>query len=932
MDIIISPQKSIIMLNPSISIKSDVEELLNKNYDITYGEFLKGFSIKDNENYDNWIISNREYYKEIQRKGIYEILKRELKEENYEKAEKYANILIEIDNLDEKAYRILMKIYSHKGMLNKAIELYKRLCHVLDEELGITPEIKTKSLYEKILEIRDKGFNQKNNDIFYGRDKHIQKLRLLYENFINKGYSKAVLITGEAGIGKTRLKDEFLKSVKDDIIIQTNCYQAEESYFLKPWNFIINKIFEYIENKDIKIPEYLIKSISYMFPILNSKSQYEEKLKEDFDRFGYINFEEAVVKIMEYIAKDNKLIIVFEDIQWCDNMSLNLLLNLINKEIKNVMIIMTLREEYNKRVDRFLTLLSKYERHQFIEIKRFNKSETEDFINKALPNHNLSQDLKDRIYKETEGNTFFIVEVINSILRNQDIDLTSSKIKDLVKSRFIDISDNAMKLLGIISMFFDKAPLSIIKDISGKDDIEIADMIEELENRCIICEEINNSDVCFRFTHQKLREYIYYQQSEARRIILHRRIAQLLEKNLKGDIRDVNIYSKLIYHFTKCKEDIYALKYSIKNINVYLDFNHELYPVLIPFDDVSKISKLDAIKQIDDIEKLLQKVKDKDEEYKETKELEAIFFHIKGRYLIRQGEYEKGIGYIKDMINISNKTGNNDLILKGYKQLIYYGIQIYNTDIMGEYVEKALKIAKDNNNLYEIGSLLRLKGLYSAMIKDFYRAEELLKESINVFNILNQKQNIYSLNMAAAYNYIGEIRRMDMKFSFALEYYNKAISICENKNSMGALAVFNTNAGQAAFEMGDYERSKYYFKKAIDIYESNDSLWGRAIAEAFMCLLLIKEGNLFEAKEHIKRADKFSSKIKSPHEIGLVYRIKAEIKLNMQNNTNIDEVFCDYLTEDLKFYCDEGIKLLNLAKENYEVEILEIFKKNYINN
>ena len=91
------------------------------------------------------------------------------------------------------------------------------------------------------------------------------------------------------------------------------------------------------------------------------------------------------------------------------------------------------------------------------------------------------------------------------------------------------------------------------------------------------------------------------------------------------------------------------------------------------------------------------------------------------------------------------------------------------------------------------------------MCEKYEEAEKLLNESINTFNITKQVAEKYSLNIAAAYNYIGEIRRFQMNFEDAIIFYEKAISICESKNSLVSLAVFNINAGQAAFDMGDYE-------------------------------------------------------------------------------------------------------------------------------
>ena len=221
---------------------------------------------------------------------------------------------------------------------------------------------------------------------------------------------------------------------------------------------------------------------------------------------------------------------------------------------------------------------------------------------------------------------------------------------------------------------------------------------------------------------------------------------------------------------------------------------------------------------------------------------------------------------------------------------------------MIKYIELGIDLALDLNYHKEVGILLRLKGLYKIMCEKYDEAEKLLNESINTFNITKQVAEKYSLNIAAAYNYIGEIRRFEMKFEDAINFYEKAINICESKNSLISLAVFSINAGQAAFDMGDYEKAKDYFEKADELYMKVDSIWRRSVEEAFMSLILCKEGNYTESLKYLKNAVTHSNKIKNPHEIGIVYRVKAEISVAMLKNEAINKAFSKYLKNKPQYY------------------------------
>ena len=389
---------------------------------------------------------------------------------------------------------------------------------------------------------------------------------------------------------------------------------------------------------------------------------------------------------------------------------------------------------------------------------------------------------------------------------------------------------------------------------------------------------------------------------------------------------DTTLYHKLIYHYKNADNEAKALKYQIKVLNSYLNFSHELFPILTrtEYEDYkfTYFNKHDTISNFKEVENMLKIAKKKEGATEEIIKLEIAYLHLKGRYLIREGEYETGTKLIQDMISKAIDIEYKDYALEGYKQMIFFYIQTFQKDLMIKYIELGIDLALDLNYHKEVGILLRLKGLYKIMCEKYEEAEKLLNESINTFNITKQVAEKYSLNIAAAYNYIGEIRRFQMNFEDAIIFYEKAISICESKNSLVSLAVFNINAVQAAFDMGDYEKAKDYFQKSDDLYSKVDSIWRRSVEEAFMSLILCKEGNYTESLKYLKKAVTHSNKIKNPHEIGIVYRVKAEISVAMLENDTLKKIFAKYLKNKPQYYCNQAINNLTKSNDAYEIEIV----------
>ncbi|QZY54225.1 AAA family ATPase [Crassaminicella profunda] len=940
LDIVISPKKSIVMINPDIQINTDLCDFLSGEDDGIHaytGEFLRGFHVKDAEGFESWMIQYAEYLKDLYIQKINGKIKNAFSKNDIASRIFYAKKWIRTDELNEKPYEILMKAYADSRDFHKAIDLYNRLSNILQKELQIEPNLKIKKIFDEIIMMRNaKKINKKkSSDFFYGRTYELRMLKQSYQKFINHKETKSFLIIGEAGVGKTKLKDEFLESInKEEILLQAHCYQAEQGYLLKPWNDIFINLVELIKKEGIEIPILWRNLISHVFPgfaIENEECNINPVEKTDWLQHQVI--EETMVSVLKKVAAKRKILLVFEDIQWMDETSLALINSiLLHQKMSRIFIICTCRNGYSEKLNKFMISSVKHNKLQKIDLTPFSKYEVEEFIQMSFPEISGNEKLYERIYKETEGNAFFLTEMINGIKEKGSITEMTDKTQDILKSRFLDISKEGRKLLNITSLFFDKVSLDMLKNLTSKNILEIMDIIEELQKRGILKDVSSSDEISFAFTHQKFREYIYMQQSSAKRKILHNEIGLIFERKLHHDKRDRFLYSKLIYHFENGMNPILVLKYWMKNLDVYFNFGHELFPVLkdgnIEEEYPSYLSQEEAMKQLKDIEKNLTKVREKEFYSEEIKRLQIGFWHMRGRFFIREGEYDKGIKDIENMIDLSIKIDDLDYALKGYRQMIYYGIQIHNVKWMKKYVELGLDLAKKCNYQKDTGIMLRLQGLQKIMDGDYKDAEKILKESIRIFEQVNEYEDKYTLNMAAGYNYIGEIRRRNMKFMSALKYYERAVKICMEKKVIRGLTIFYTNAGQAAFDMGDDDLAKTYLEKAILLYNELNVLWGRSTAEGYMALLLIKKGNYKNALQYCKRAQQYAKQLKSPYELGLLYRVKAEIKVRMKENKKIREIFKDDLSLDIKEYCDKGIEYLRQLKEPYEIEILEVLRRN----
>ncbi|TWH80495.1 BTAD domain-containing putative transcriptional regulator [Sedimentibacter saalensis] len=320
------------------------------------------------------------------------------------------------------------------------------------------------------------------------------------------------------------------------------------------------------------------------------------------------------------------------------------------------------------------------------------------------------------------------------------------------------------------------------------------------------------------------------------------------------------------------KNNFDELKIKVENLTGYYTMYHETYPVLATeFSNRDDFSVTDVEKELSNIEKDLKNIDNLDTEYIKIKMEES---YLAGRYYISKGNYNKGIEKINISIKLAEKLDNFIYLLNNYKQMIYYGIQVDNSEIMKEYIGRSMNLLEKRDIIEERGIMLRLKGLYFIKTENYKEAASNLTESINIFSSLYMFNKKYSVNISACYNYLGQMNKDLGNFKEAFDFFMKAINICNENSVLKGLEIFYSNAGQALYHMGKYDEAKKHINTSLEYFERFNSIWGRDFAECYAALIEIKNENLNLAQLHIKNAEEYANKLNNPKSIDLTEKIK----------------------------------------------------------
>ena len=203
------------------NFKEEKQTCLEQAISAYLGDFLPDF-------YDDWVLAVRETYRAHYLSALDRLLLLHEKERRYAEAITLAKRLLREDPLHEAAYRRLMRLQSLNGNVAGALRTYHTCSSNLQRELGVDPGPATREAYERLLKVQAPSVPLAPTRLpLIARKKAWRSLQAAWKQSI-RGQPKLVLLSGEAGIGKTRLAEEMLNWAERQGIITlgASCYAA----------------------------------------------------------------------------------------------------------------------------------------------------------------------------------------------------------------------------------------------------------------------------------------------------------------------------------------------------------------------------------------------------------------------------------------------------------------------------------------------------------------------------------------------------------------------------------------------------------------------------------------------------------------------------------------------------------------------------------
>ena len=886
-EVFLPGHSAMLELDPAVVIHCDACEFLeDESLCELQGEFLEGFSIQNCGLFEDWLTAQRNLLHTQYLKRLLAAEKAAFRSGDLAGAEQLGLKYVQLDPLEESAAVILMEVYSAQKKFRKAISVYHELYQNLSAELSISPLKETTALYYRIVNEWNAStykMEEQSYHLLVGKDLALRHLLAMCNGPAAQRRAPCALIEGEAGVGKTYLLDHVLTyyDFSGWLVCRGFCYQSESSEPLTPWNAIMTTLMAELEAHHFSVPENYLKTAAGLFPCLSAsfgRDYTASDLNYPVQR-NYHVAQESALLIFAAVARQFPLLLIFEDIHWMDKNSVDLLAVFLRRlRNLNVTVICTTRDVYPEHVKEFLDSARRDNILECYPIHRFNREETARFVQHYL-NAEPSEEMMDRIYEATGGNALLLVQLTTSMQEVPDASAIADNLENIIGYRLANLTLEERQVLDLISVFPGWASFESLSSILTRDPIDLMYLCNRLKQRILIVESTRDSSLSYSLAHEQIRSALLEQQSAAARRILHLRVAQYLESQMAHS--PAPLYDRLIYHYQEGGDRFKVFQYRVLSLNAYASIYYAVLPTLTEDSDTS--GPQDISHYFHTLEKELSALRAARIQPEELDRLEASLLHAKSCYCIYAGYYVEGLVALRRLVELCGILGDNTLLVRAHLQYIYYGIQIYDIQIMEKHLQAGMALLAGREQSEEYGIYLRMEGLLQTMRGQYALSRSTLQRSIDTFQHLSPGGgNRYAINIAGAYNYIAETWRLQGDYDQAFLAYDQAIIYNRSRGYYPGAAVFYTNYGVASFQKGETAIARQLFGYALETYQAAHEYSGRPIALSYLAFFEAREGRYAQAAAYIREAHQVSDQIGSPWWKGITlyqgWKIRALLK------------------------------------------------------
>ena len=887
--------RSTCQLNPEIPITIDCNEFERLNssqnppdrmvdriqaLELYKGPFLDGFSLRNVPEWEEWLYHRRESLHQAFLNSSEEVGEYCLQTGRAQLASTIYLRSLSFAPNDERAHSGLIRAYADMGRVSNAIRQYQIYSQLMKREFNApaapqlvrliealqsgtyvsTPPTQQEEILQPVTiepnlllentkpnqalppsQVQDELFpvpSGKPEVPFIGRIEELRDLKNLIGE-VQSGQGLVLIVSGEMGIGKTRLLSEFVRSLPPEFILGIG--ESREIESTRPLEDLM-QVLESI-GRDPRLSDAARAELQELFELQEQVIQQQEGSTEP-------HLLEGIRRWIVSLAKQQPVLVALDDMHWAGE-ALHKVFSTLAQEVKRLPLLLigifrTFEENSEDTIASALISIARTGRLRRIELGSLPYENILEIFRKKAPEimSNLSEEEVERIYRYSSGIPLYAIELTNSLLAGQtdfirspalidQPDFTPSSERKLVPPLMVKISNfrlsqlppDYVRLLKPGSLILGDFSVELAQALLGLDRDTVEDMMVDLEDRNLLHNLDRGGRLSFGFNHQMIKLAIAETITTIERQRLFRDILKAIELSNEPISNDARAY--YLYNSGNRAEAIPSLMASARFWFGYGDRNSGLRYAKVAYESA--------------LERLHEEP---------NKMLEVIVEY--SDFLIQLGAIKPAIDVLTNALNkISSGSGNQSNLLNRRAQLTQLlknetspshgqtrqplaiitakraiaDVKLLQGDFDGS--EKLItEVESSLENLPDSDETLRATGLLFLV-----KAKLFLKrnESARAIPLLESAAELLRnhgtrLELAETYRLTSRAHRFEKEMNKAADALADCYIMCQGEDSPEDWISYHHEMGLVMFDQENYDEAETHFNQAIEICRINNNV------------------------------------------------------------------------------------------------------------
>jgi tetratricopeptide (TPR) repeat protein len=731
---------------------------------------------------------------------------------------------------------------------------------------------------------------------FVGRKAELAQLSRVMKEAL-QGRGSAWLIGGESGVGKSRLLDELRTlALVEGMSVVRDLAVSEGGNTYQMWRNVLRWLVLTAELDDAEaaVLKPLVPDID---ALLQREVPDAPALDPQAMRTRLFN---VVVNLFR--RQSQPAMLVLEDLHWADGNSLALL-NQLNDITSGLSLLIVANYRDDERPD----LPQQLPGTNFLKLERLDAQGIAELSASMLDAAGRRQHVIELLQHETEGNPFFLVEVVRALAEEAGHldqvgqatlppNIFTGGVQQLVRRRLNRVPGMYQPLLRLAAVAGRMLDLDLLRVIKQNDpttrlfeaDFDLESWLQACANAAVL--EIQEDR--WRFAHDKLREGLLSSLSPHVRRDLHHQVALSIEQVYPDSIHHA---ARLAYHWSMAGDASKEVRYAElagelamrvgANSEAKTFFEQALAALSrLPrsddrqrhYIDISlKLSRVGAFLPseniVDALQRALEAATALQDEARQARVLGSIGTH---RYV--RGKLDEAIGYFSRCMTLAEKLGLEELLVLPYNIIGRVSYMSGDYPKAAELLERGIPLAERFNDLELLSGSYSFYGCALWMQGRWAEGQKFAERSIALAEQIGHPSRIAANQMLTGISYA-----IYGRFEQAQDYLHRALRTLESRQDIQTLSITHGYLGYVYFHLNDIDKAREHLDRALLIAEQSRTLAGVPTLQAYRAEVDLAYDDWQAALGRLEIVLPIAHQTRQQTSIGEIERVLAKVYMQM---------------------------------------------------